>query len=307
MHIRLLVGTLLFSMGSDPAGRMKRAISLVTMTMLLLVVSACNAFADPQAGRGTAATKSATTKAQPAPAPARACPATTKVVAAPAKPTPQQQEIFSLLDDKDLAAAKALIESDPQVVNVKDSDGMTPLALMAMVQNLTVSVNNGLSGTFKDNSATPKVPLVAELLIARGADVNPKDDHGGTPLIWAIMREKTGLANLLIKNCADVYYTLDVQGEEGMTPLHFAAGHGDLGIVTALISAGAKVNAKNAKGQTALSMASEYGWAPIVELLLQKGADVNVRDTNGSTPLKAANSEGHTAVAETLKKKGAVE
>ena len=40
----------------------------------------------------------------------------------------------------------------------------------------------------------------AELLIAKGADVNAKDDRGETPLDWAIRKDSTELADLLRKH-----------------------------------------------------------------------------------------------------------
>ncbi|MDP6307260.1 MAG: ankyrin repeat domain-containing protein, partial [Verrucomicrobiota bacterium] len=41
---------------------------------------------------------------------------------------------------------------------------------------------------------------VAELLIADGADVNAKDERGGTPLDVAIQRKRTKTADLLRKH-----------------------------------------------------------------------------------------------------------
>ena len=41
---------------------------------------------------------------------------------------------------------------------------------------------------------------VAELLIAKGADVNAKDNNGGTPLDVAIQLKRTEIADLLRKH-----------------------------------------------------------------------------------------------------------
>ena len=43
---------------------------------------------------------------------------------------------------------------------------------------------------------------IAELLIAKGAVVNAKDDHDETPLDWAIMRGEPKTADLLRKHGA---------------------------------------------------------------------------------------------------------
>jgi ankyrin repeat protein len=212
--------------------------------------------------------------------------------AEPSKPTAKELRIFSLLDDSHLAEAKALIESDPKTVNVEDDDGVTALAVIANEQDETINVGYGLQGTISDNAIGARVPLVADLLIAKGADVNAVDKRGGTPLIWAINGDKPGLAKLLIRNCADVNFTLSARGEEGMTPLHFAAGHGDIDITRDLISSGAKIDVKNKNGETPLFNAAQYGHYLVVDLLLQKGASAGTRDASGRSPLKAAEDNG---------------
>jgi ankyrin repeat protein len=190
-----------------------------------------------------------------------------------------------------LAKAKAIIEANPKAVNARDEHGNTPLAVIANARSFEVSFSSDGSGSGKEVSATSKVPLVAELLIAKGADVNAKNNEGVTPLIWAIAKRKPSLAKLLIKNGADVNVAITNGDLEGSTPLHFAAGEsdsgGDLETANELIAAGAKIDTKNKDGQTPLYVAAINGLDAIVDLLLQKGAEINAKDTDGRTPLKA--------------------
>jgi ankyrin repeat protein len=62
---------------------------------------------------------------------------------------------------------------------------------------------------------------MAKLLLASKADVNAKDDTGGTPLHLAAKYDSRDVAELLLANGADV----DSKNIKGWTPLHVAAHH----------------------------------------------------------------------------------
>ncbi len=114
---------------------------------------------------------------------------------------------------------------------------------------------------------------IAELLIAKGADVDAKDALGNTPLYNTISFNAAldgykEIAELLIQNSADV----NAQDKNGNTPLHEAATSGLKEVVELLIANGADVNAKKKFGRTPLHGAATKG---IAELLIAKGADVD--------------------------------
>jgi ankyrin repeat protein len=226
--------------------------------------------------------------------------------------TPNSTAIFSALGDDDLAKATAIIEANPDAVNAKNDQGMTPLAEIANLQHFAVTMNSTGNGTGKDVTPTSTVPPVAALLIAKGADVNAKcnlgSNTGVTPLILALARDKPALAKLLVQHAADVNAAIN----GGTSPLHFAAGRGDLDMTKMLVGAGANIRMKDGDGQTPLFSAAQFGHAAIVEFLLQKGADVNARDAQGRTPLKFANTVGarymgHDEVVALLQKNGGIE
>ena len=81
----------------------------------------------------------------------------------------------------------------------------------------------------------------AELLIAKGADINAKDDTGGTPLFWAALEGNEEVAELLIGQGADV----NAAGPKGWTALHWAVAMAQKKSVELLIGEGADVNAKD--------------------------------------------------------------
>ena len=82
---------------------------------------------------------------------------------------------------------------------------------------------------------------IAELLIAKGADINAKDDTGGTPLFWAALEGNEEVAELLIRQGADV----NAAGQKGWTALHWAVAMARKKSVELLIGEGADVNAKD--------------------------------------------------------------
>ena len=75
----------------------------------------------------------------------------------------------------------------------------------------------------------------AELLIAKGADINAKDDTGGTPLFWAALEGNEEVAELLIRQGADV----NAAGPKGWTALHWAVAMAQKKSVELLIGEGA--------------------------------------------------------------------
>ena len=108
---------------------------------------------------------------------------------------------------------------------------------------------------------------VAELLIAKGADVNAKEWRGGTPLQYAAQKGHNEVAELLIANSADV-------------------------------------NAKTKNGRTPLHSAAYWGRKEVAALLIGKGADVNATDKSGATPLGGAIRRKHLETANLLRKHG---
>ena len=65
---------------------------------------------------------------------------------------------------------------------------------------------------------------------------------------------------------------VNLKNNEGNTPLHWAAGQGELEIVKILISNGADINAKGKSNWTPLRWAEAMGNTDIAEILRLAGA-----------------------------------
>jgi cytohesin len=194
-------------------------------------------------------------------------------------------------------------------VNVKNS-GKTPLD-WAIEQSHTETAELLRKHGGKRGSELPLATLFEAVkqvdlqgvkdFLAKGADVNAKDDSGWTPLIHAANRGHNEVAALLIAKGADV----NAQNEGGVTTLSFAVSEGHKEIAELLIAKGVDVNTKDDSGWTPLYYAAIGGHKEVVELLIAKDANVNAKCDGGMNPLHKAAAEGHKEIAELLIAKGA--
>ena len=163
---------------------------------------------------------------------------------------------------------------------------------------------------------------VAELLIAKGADVNAKGAYGWTPLHIAAVFDRIKVAQTLIAKGADInawtgsqYFNrtplflarspemaklliakgadVNAKNKHGRTPLHMARSKA---IAKILLAAGAKINikednAQNGKSTALLHNAAQIGFKELVQQLIKDGANVAIRDEDRRTPLHYATTK----------------
>jgi len=110
----------------------------------------------------------------------------------------------------------------------------------------------------------------AELLIARGANVNIATRYYGEPIFLATRQLRVDLVELLLEHGAIPDSTLD-----GQPVLNLAVALGCFGCVKALVEAGADVNWKSKMcdvTRSALGIADFYGYRDIAAYLRAHGA-----------------------------------
>lgn len=105
-------------------------------------------------------------------------------------------------------------------------------------------------------------------LLNTGAEPDPRNMYGNTPLIQAVLNGRADTARLLLARSADP-------------------------------------NAQNDLGLTALHIAAYKGLDDVAKVLLQMGANPNVQNQYGFSPLEFAATNKHYAVAQTLITNGA--
>jgi len=105
---------------------------------------------------------------------------------------------------------------------------------------------------------------VAKRLLAKGADVNVRNEKGGSPLHAAACKGQPEMIEFLIAKGAKV----NARANNGQTPLHKAANGGD--------------HKGNKPGSGHLAAA---------KVLLKNGADRTAKDKSGKSPLDLAGTE----------------
>ena len=134
--------------------------------------------------------------------------------------------------------------------------------------------------------------VLSAISLARAADAPLADA--------AEIMDREGIRALL-EEPADV----NAAQVDGMTALHWAARHDDLGMAKLLVRAGADVSAANRYGVTPLTLACTNGNPALVELLLDAGANPNTTLPGGETALMAAARTGRLGPVKALLARGA--
>ncbi|HKS25848.1 MAG TPA: ankyrin repeat domain-containing protein [Thermoanaerobaculia bacterium] len=126
---------------------------------------------------------------------------------------------------------------------------------------------------------------------------------GWTPLHLAAFAGNVANAELLIAKGADVNARAETKFRN--TPLQAALLSGQYATAKLLLDHGADALVRQARGFTPMHEAAELGRQDLIQLLLDHGAELNSRSDSGETPLSEAIRGKHDALAAWMKEKGA--
>lgn len=96
-----------------------------------------------------------------------------------------------------------------------------------------------------------------------------------------------------------------MSGADSSSDILAAAARGDAARVTALLSSGASVEARDGSGRTPLLLATHGNHVEVARLLIAAGADVNAKDSISDTPFLYAGAEGRNDILKMTLQAGA--
>lgn len=139
-------------------------------------------------------------------------------------------------------------------------------------------------------------------LLAGGADVNAKNNENDTALIYAAADDDHEVLQALLDRGADINH----QNNNGYSPLIMASVN-ELRLANAkfLVAHGADLTLRNDDRETALTMAVDGSVIELIKLLLRKGASIDDKNKDGNTPLMKAAGPRQAEIVKLLVEGGA--
>ncbi len=138
------------------------------------------------------------------------------------------------------------------------------------------------------------------MLLAAGADAKAKNAFDATALLWGLTNPEK--VRLLVDAGADV----NARSKQSMTPLLIAANNGgSIEIARLLVAKGADAKAASEFGTTGLLAAANANDLEMARFFVEKSVNVNAADKFGQTALQFAAGAGNLPMVKLLLAKGA--
>ena len=203
-----------------------------------------------------------------------------------------ERGMLPLLLVKSREVAAKLIEAGADVNAVGEYDCMPiDCAKTAAIAELLIEHGVRIEGRALLSAVHGNRTAVAQLLIERGAAVEQSGWSGKTPLFYACINGNLLLAELLIAKGADIH----AKNRDGDAPIWLTAGDlfhyqeiletDHVEVMRLLVKHGASLQVTSQRKETLLHQAAMNGYLEVARYLIDSGLDVNARDESGCTPL----------------------
>jgi len=189
-----------------------------------------------------------------------------------------------------ISASAGSYEDFFSAIQRDDANAVTQLLARGFDPNtMDLTGQNGLYLALRE----PSLKAAGILVDWPKTDVNMLNAQGESALMMAALKGHLDIAARLIQKGADVNKT-------GWAPLHYAASHGHLAIMSLLLDNHAYIDAESPNGTTPLMMAALYGTAAAVKLLLEAGADPLLKNQQGLTAINFAQRASRAEAVEII-------
>jgi ankyrin repeat protein len=236
-------------------------------------------------------------------------------LAAPEKPKPTEAGNLAgtTAETEEVKRIQEMIKNSPDLINAADGGGSAPLHKAAQAGQMVVAqflLANGADVVARNRSGQTALHLAAanghkamvELLLSHKANIQAGDNSPNTPLHLAVEKGFKSVAEVLLAHGADV----NAKGGNDATPLHLAVANRFKSLAEFLLAHHANANAARSNdGNMPLHVAAEVNLPLMADLLLGNKAEVNAANRNGDTPLHLAAMKGNLEVATNLIAHGA--
>ena len=220
-------------------------------------------------------------------------------------PAKTKKNISSLIENFEKEERK--IDKNFKMEDVINSDlSFIAGVLLGMSENLGNENSLTLLGSLmqfeKQNSELQQKKIIhtLEILISKGADVNIADG-GSFPLFSASFNGNLGTVNFLLKQ-KGIEESINRVSKDGVTSLYSASQRNHVGVVKALIDAGADVFLSASEDNIPLHIASQNGHLETFKQLISDKVLSHYKDLvhEGQICLYLASQNGHVKVIEEL-------
>ncbi|CAI8026334.1 Putative ankyrin repeat protein MM_0045, partial [Geodia barretti] len=213
----------------------------------------------------------------------------------------------------DPATLRELVRAESDL-NLQNQEGLTPLMIAARswrtdITNILLEGENinldiqekGTGWSALHFSAETGNSATTVALLKAGANPRLKDKNGDTAVIIAVKRHDPVTLRELVREGSD----LNLQNQEGLTPLMIAARRG-MADITKILLEGEHIMDIQEKGTgwSALRFSAERGYSATTEALLKAGANAHLKDKNGDTAVIIAVKRCHPATLRELVRAG---
>ena len=214
------------------------------------------------------------------------------------------QQFFDAIKAGNVDEVRQLVQQNASLKQARDASGAS--AVLAAAYNMKPDVVNallelGAPVDIFEASVLGKVDRIHEILKTSPARVTEHAPDGFTPVALAAFFGQPAAVTALIAAGADV----NAAAKNGLkvAALHAAVAGGKLEIVKAVLEAGANPNAQQQAGFRPIHEAGAKANRALAELLLAHGADPSLPNDAGTNAIDLSREKGHAEFADWLASK----